>query len=109
MEKFKSIPGYQGTYEVSNQGKVRSILSDPPLIMTGTKNHKGYYKVGLRRNGDEKKFFVHRLVASAFLKKPSGQKFINHKNGKKTDNRASNLSWVSAGENNIHAIKTGLR
>lgn len=108
MELWKAITGYEGYYEVSNLGRVRSIDhtvnsgNGNTYIWKGRslkprKNSAGYLRVQLSKNGKVKWAFIHRLVAEAFLEK-SGS-IINHKNEIKIDNRADNLEWCTASYN----------
>lgn len=73
-----------------------------------TDSKDGYKKVGLFKNGERSFFRVHRLVAECYLPNPNNHQQVNHINGIKTDNRVSNLEWVSQSENMIHGLKTGL-
>ena len=68
----------------------------------------GYNKVGLFKNGVRTFYRVHRLVAECYIENPNNYKQVNHINGIKTDNRVSNLEWVSQSQNMIHAYQTGL-
>jgi hypothetical protein len=105
MEVWKKIKGYD-YYEVSNNGNVKSNhkrSKDKPLLnLRVTK--KGYRRVKLSKNGKEKMFLVHRLVAEAFIPNPKNKPFVNHKNGLKNDNNLNNLEWVTAKENSVHAV-----
>lgn len=71
--------------------------------MTPTDNGYGYLIVGLSKNGKRKNFYLHRLVAEAFIPNPENKPEVNHKKGNKYDNRACNLEWVTRSENQIHA------
>lgn len=121
MENFKDIPGYEGLYQVSPDGQVRSLdkfvnnkfgiknklfkgrLMKPLIGKTG------YYYVQLvDKNGIQKHRKNHRLVALTFIPNPENKPFVNHINGNKLDNRIENLEWCTASENNIHAVKLGL-
>ena len=111
MEKWKDINGYEGIYQVSNMGRVRSICkrhSSMPRIMKQRKAGAGYAYVGLSLNGVQRKLAVHRLVAKAFVSNTENKPEVNHINGNKTDNCANNLEWVTSKENKIHAHKIGL-
>jgi len=120
IEIWKSITGYEGIYEVSNQGKVRTVegkqtLSDLHGVRTWKarilklKNDKGGYKrVCLWKNKISKDFLVHRLVAQAFLKAVEGKDCVNHIDGNPSNNYLDNLEWVNHRENLIHAYNNGL-
>ncbi len=113
QEIWKDVCGYEGHYQVSNLGNVRSLrYNDSPR-----KNAKiikpfdngGYKRVTFRTNYAGKNFLVHRLVAAAFVPNPENKQDVNHIDGNKFNNRADNLEWVTKSENVLHAIKTGLR
>ena len=119
-EVWRPVKGYEGIYEVSNIGKVKSCerivirsngrkINFPEKIMKPSINHKGYEVIDLRKNGKRECGFVHRLVGKAFIENPNNKKQINHKNGIKTDNDVRNLEWVTNQENMIHAYKNGLK
>jgi hypothetical protein len=105
-EQWKPVAGFTG-YEVSDQGRVRSFKSGKAKILKQIKC-KGYSYVNLYKKGKKHFKSVHRLVAEAFLGIPEVKLEVNHKNGLKTDNRLSNLEWVTPLENMIHAVETGL-
>lgn len=99
-EKWKPVFGYRGLYEVSDLGRVRSRYSGEWKVMKPAKNHNGYLFVNLKIDGRQKNFYLHRLVASAFI--PNDNIFnteINHINECKSDNRASNLEWCDRSYN----------
>ena len=107
---MKEIPGYDGKYLVSETGDVYSVRrqgTDGRMLSTRF-NSVGYVCVDLRRGKSKKRALVHRLVGEAFIPKPTGKNFINHKDGDKTNNNVSNLEWCTRSENMKHAIKTGL-
>ena len=106
MQTFKSVAP---DYEVSNLGNVKSYWNDPPRILTPVPNKDGYLRVNLHIGGKSKFYYIHRLVAEAFIPNPEGKPQINHRNGIKTDNRIENLEWCTQSENNRHAYATGLR
>lgn len=105
MEIWKDIRGYEGLYQVSNLGRVRSKTK---LLHLNT-NTYGYKHVTLSKGNVQKTVLVHRLVASTFIENPIGLPQINHKDGDKSNNTVGNLEWVTQGGNNRHAIKTNLR
>lgn len=115
-ERWVSVAGHEGSYEVSDLGSVRSldreiVYSDGRVArfkgvsMKASRGANGYLTVTLDRG---KRYLVHRLVAGAFLPPPKPGDVVNHLNGDKRDNRVSNLEWGSYGRNNFHARKTGL-
>jgi hypothetical protein len=116
-EVWKDIPGYEGLYQVSNLGRVKSLerfkdnngglVRVPEKIMTGGKRH-GYILMFLSKEGSRKTFAAHRLVAQVFIPNPENKPSVNHINGNKQDNRVCNLEWNTYKENTNHAIKTGL-
>ena len=100
MEEWKSIPGYEGLYEVSNLGRVRSLDRydgrnhfRKGKVLSLVKNTDGYLKVLLKCNTKCKTITVHRLVAQAFIPNPDNLPIINHKDEDKTNNRVENLEW----------------
>ena len=122
VEIFKDIPGYEGLYQASNLGRIKSlsifyhsgfenraIKERPERIVSSSYNWGGYERVCLANGKKRKSFLVHRLVAITFLKKPVGLDFINHKNGNKKDNRLENLEWCNRSQNIRHAIEIGLK
>ena len=88
-------------YEVSNLGRVRNAPTG--LVLRLRKCRSGYFDVLLNYKGQEKRFYVHSLVATAFVEGWREGLEVNHKNGVKTDNRAENLEWVTSSENKQHA------
>lgn len=96
MEIWKQTKDYPN-YFVSNTGKVRNVENGRELKQT--LHHSGYLYVGLRKNHKTKLFFVHRLVAQAFIENPNNYDTVDHLNGIKTDNRVENLRWLSRSEN----------
>lgn len=101
MEKWLSVPRYSNRYEVSSLGRVWSNVTNKYMrIKPG--NH-GYPRVNLTLNGKTEQMLVHRLVAELFLENAEKLPQVNHKDGDKTNNAASNLEWVTAKENTLHA------
>ena len=118
-EVWKDILGYEGYYQVSNLGRVRSLdriikrrnssdMIRKGTILRGQPDKDGYLLVGLKFEGREYKAKVHRLVAQAFIPNPENKPFVNHIDGNKDRNDILNLEWVTALENSSHAKSTGL-
>src|ERR1700721_2381549 len=107
VEKQKRINGYDYLYEISTFGRVKSLNGNNPKIRKAY-FCKGYLYVDLYKNNVRAKFKIHRLVGMAFIKNPNNKPEINHKWGKKTDNRVSELEWVTGSENKKHAYGIGL-
>lgn len=98
MEMWKPISGYEGLYEVSNFGRVKSLKFGKEKILTPG-NYKGYLSVQLCKDGKRKMMRVHRLVAEAFIPNPNKLETVNHKDEDKTNNSANNLEWMSSVDN----------
>lgn len=121
MEKeiWKDIQGFEGSYQVSDKGRVRGLdrfivrRDWVKCFVKGEEfklhnNTAGYPYVGLRKNYKKKVITVHRLVALAFLENKENKSTVNHIDGNKENNNVSNLEWATPSENIIHAHKTGL-
>ena len=118
-EIWCTIPGYDGAYEVSNYGRVRSLDRTINLgkryercyasqILKLSTCRGGYMQVGLKMGKNRKMELVHRLVAQAFIPNPKHKPQVNHIDGDKTNNRADNLEWCTDSENKRHAWLKGL-
>lgn len=106
-EQWKQIEGFEGRYEVSDTGRVRSITRKNIIYRKPVTNAGGYLKVQLRKGGKVRGFYVHRLVAAAFIGIPDGMT-VNHLDGDKANNRVENLEVCTRGENSKHGYRTGL-
>ena len=94
-EIWKDVVGYEGLYQVSSLGRIKSLFRYK-RILKPQKNIHGYLKVGLYKNGKCKIFNIHNLVANAFIENPNNYKYVNHKEKKKTNNRVENLEFCSS-------------
>lgn len=104
MEIWKDIKGYEGLYQVSSEGRVKSLKYGKEKILKSGKNSGGYLKVQLCKEGKIRHYLVHKLVAQAFIPNPNNKPFIDHINTIKTDNRVENLRWCTQKENQNNPI-----
>lgn len=125
MEEFwKDIKGYEGLYQASNLGRIRSyykhnyrdkngaVISQTTFkyikpIQTSRTNQ--YYKVTLTKNKIQKQMRLHRVIATTFIPNPYNKKQVNHMDGNKQNNRVDNLEWCTCKENVNHAYDNNLR
>ena len=113
VEEWRSVVGFPD-YEVSSLGRFRRLIDAkyrpvPPELrkeLRGTLSHNGYIHIGLTRDKKQITKLAHRLVAEAFLEKPPGNVEVNHMNSIRSDNRSSNLEWVTRSQNQKHAWKS---
>ena len=106
-EEWRDIPGYEGLYQVSNLGRVKSLEKidargwhRKEKILVQIDNMHGYYQLMLYKNKNKKKISVHRLVALAFIPNPNNYPCVNHKDENKHNNNADNLEWCTHKYNN---------
>lgn len=109
QEVWKDLERFCNLYQVSNTGKIRSLINNrilkPSIIAyRKEKNKDGYKVVNIRK----KIYYIHRLVAEEFIPNPEGKPFINHIDGNKQNNSVENLEWCTNSENILHAYRIGL-
>lgn len=112
QEIWKDIVGYEGLYQISNFGNVKSLNynhTHTSKLLVPKRHHSGYVMVTLCKNNIHKNKFIHILVANAFIENIENKPCVNHIDGDKHNNHVSNLEWVTHKQNTQHAIKTGLR
>ena len=113
IEEWKDIEGYEGLYQISNMGRVMSLPR--PLKNYRCKAKKilipsfsnGYFYLRLCGVGNQKRKYIHRLIAAHFIPNPFNLPEVNHKDFNRTNNKIENLEWVSCQDNCLHAIKGG--
>lgn len=119
IEMWKDIIGYEGMYQISNYGRVKSLPrfynqwrgGKTPIkgkILKHWAINCGYLNVRLANDGNCKNFSIHRLVATHFLQKIKGKNFVNHKDSDKTNNYYKNLEWCTQKENIKHSYDNKL-
>ena len=115
-EEWRDVVGYEGLYQVSDQGRVKSLDRTfidkigreryvKERILKPVLTHYGYLRIDLCASGKRKMFSVHRLVCQAFHDNPENKLDVNHINENKTDNRACNLEWSTRKENCNHGTR----
>ena len=119
MEVWKDIEEFNGVYQISNLGRLKSkerIVNHPKgkcllkeKYLSEVKNKKGYIEFQITYDSRHYSRKAHRLVAIAFIPNPENKPQVNHIDGDKTNNSVENLEWCTNSENQIHAIKTGLK
>ena len=118
-EEWRDVVGYEGLYQVSSLGRVKSlpkriVYKDgreyiyPSKVIKNQKVGTGYRCVTFYGVSGKKQYYVHRLVAETFIPNPDNLKDVNHKDGCKTNNILFNLEWCSRSDNQKHAYKNGL-
>lgn len=120
IEIWKDVEGFEGSYQVSNLGRVKNVCRHirgrndgirtiRERIRIQRQSRTGYCMTILSSNNKQKNCTIHRLVALSFVENPNNYTEVNHIDGDKMNNRADNLEWCTRSENNRHAIRTGLR
>lgn len=112
-EIWKDIKGYEGIYQVSNLGRIKSFPRNGTInqekILKQTKDKTGYLTVGLHKNNNVKKVCVHWLVADAFIPRNIGDEVVNHIDGNKLNNKLDNLERCTQKHNVKESIRLGLQ
>jgi hypothetical protein len=120
MEIWKSIEGFEGRYEVSNHGRVKSLPRTHPkrrglikeriikFSFTGGRKGRKYPTVHITNRPLVKHLMIHRLVAMTFIPNPENKREVNHKDGDKLNNHVDNLEWCTRKENIRHSLDSGL-
>ena len=115
-EIWQDIKGYEGIYQVSNIGRIKSLARETrngsckkEKILKTQIDKKGYLTIDLRKNKQRKSYKVHRLVALAFIQNLDNKPQINHIDGNKRNNKIENLEWCTNSENQIHSYKNNLK
>ena len=109
QEIWKDIKGYEGKYQISNLGNVRSLYDTNQFKKTfrikklSLGERSGYKVIALTKNGKRKSFQVHRLVAEAFIPNLQNKPFINHIDENRINNNVNNLEWCTQKENVLHS------
>jgi hypothetical protein len=115
-EIWKDVKSFEGTYQVSNLGRVKRIDNSKirnkrycgEYYFKGMDNGCGYLRIKLTKNNISKRYMLHRLIAEAFIPNPQNKPQVNHIDGNKQNNSISNLEWVTRLENVRHAWEIGL-
>jgi|LGVE01.1.fsa_nt_gb hypothetical protein len=115
IEIWKDVKGYEGLYKISNLGNLLSLVfknnkvtKKRKLVKKTFLDKKGYLRTVITKNKIKKNFFIHRLVAIAFIPNPNNKPHINHKNLIRTDNKVENLEWCTQKENIHHFLQNGI-
>ena len=106
-EIWRDVVGYEGFYQVSNKGRVKSFYKNRNLILKTVSDDEGYQYVSLYKNGHGKKIHVHVLVAQNFIPNPKNLPFVGHEDNNTSNNCVENLKWITQKENIIHSYDCG--
>lgn len=117
QEQWKDVKGFEGLYQISNHGRVKSVQREvahsrkgctkvlKEKMMSICDNGNGYKTVYFLKNGKRSMRYIHRLVAEHFIEKPLGKEYVNHKDYDTGNNRVDNLEWCSQSENIQHSVE----
>lgn len=109
MPTIKDVPGYEGLYQISDNGEIISLYFGKRKIIKPSLMKGGYLFYPFKKDKKAFNFSVHRVVAITFIDNPDNLKEVNHKDGNKQNNNVSNLEWVTRNQNMQHSYDTGLR
>lgn len=102
-EEWRDVPGYEGCYQVSSFGRVKSVRnkknSRAGMVLVPLNNSKGYWSINLWKDGHCKMSTIHKLVAQAFIPNPENKPCVDHKDGNRKNNNVANLRWCTYKEN----------
>ena len=104
-EIWRDIEGYEGLYQISNKGRVKSLHNGSERILRPVIDRYGYYYIMLYNDSVRKYFKIHRLVAQAFISNPENKPQVNHKDENKKNNCIENLEWATAKENSNYGTR----
>ena len=117
QEIWKDIKGFEGLYQVSNLGRVKSLTrkvktfngfrTSKGQLLKPLKTNRGYYRVDLKQKQKNKYVSIHRLVSEAFVPNPNNYRIVNHKDSNQANNNADNLEWCTQSYNVKYAYKYG--
>lgn len=118
LEIWKNIPGWEGYYQASNIGRIRSLdrivyskegrkFTFKGKILKPRRNKRGYFYLGLHKGGKIKSCTVHRLIALTFIPNPLNYPQVHHRDDNQVDNNVNNLKWGTISQNSHDAIKNG--
>lgn len=115
VETWMVVPGYEGFYEASNLGRIRSVertsangRKRPSIVLSAFTNPNGHQQVHLSRENVKRTHWVHRLVLLAFVGPPPANSEALHRNGDPADNRLENLAWGTRSENALDQVRHGV-
>ena len=117
-EIWKDIPGYEGFYQASNLGRIKSLVLynnrykkyiKREKVLKTTTQKTGYLMLTLCKDKKKSNLLVHRIIAKTFLSNPNNYPQVNHKDGNKKNNCVDNLEWCTSSENQKHAYRLGLQ
>ena len=108
-EEWRDVAGFEGHYQVSNYGRIKSFKNHIVIIMRFIYTKDGYLEASLSKNGVKKRTGVHVVVAKAFIPNPENKPQVNHENTNSLNNCLWNLNWATNSENQKHAVRIGTK